>query len=115
MVKNSYFQWMLNNLGYTFYDNITLLKIRKDVLHNLYADSKTDMNQLTKGTHPRYKKKKSEDWDMVTYNNKEVMVCTRKFATDHGVVRLIDRSVDELKREAERTFEVLKENNLIKT
>ena len=111
MVKNTYFEFMLDNLGYTFIDNITLLKARKDILHNLYADSKRDINQLEKGTHPRYKKKKSEDWDMIVYNNKEVMVCTRKYASNHGIVRLVDRTVDELKHEAERIYGILKENN----
>ena len=111
MVKTTYLNWMLNNLGYTFYDSVTLLKTRKDILHNLFSDSKGDMNQLTKGTHPLYKKKKSEDWDIVTFNNTEVPVCTRKFASNHGTVRLIDRSVDELKHEAKRIYGILKENN----
>jgi len=114
MVKNSFFDFMISNLGYTFYDSVTLLKIRKDILHNLYSTSKRDINQLAKGTHPRYKKKKSEDWDMIVHNNKEVMVCTRKYASNHGIVRLIDRSVDELKHEAKRIYKVLEENNLIK-
>ena len=111
MVENTYFEFILSNLGYTFYDSITLLKTRKDVLYNLFSDSKGDMNQLTKGTHPRYKKKKSEDWDILTFNNTEVPVCTRKFASNHGIVRLVDRSVDELKHEAERIYGILKENN----
>ena len=110
MVKSTYFQFMISNLGYTFYDSVTLLKIRKDILHNLYSDCKRDINQLEKGTHPRYKKKKSEDWDMIVHNNKEVMVCTRKYSTNHGIVRLIDRSVDELKSEAKRIYGVLQEN-----
>ena len=114
MVKNSFFDFMISNLGYTFYDSVTLLKIRKDILHNLYSTSKRDINQLAKGTHPRYKKKISEDWDMIVHNNKEVMVCTRKYASNHGIVRLIDRSVDELKHEAKRIYKVLEENNLIK-
>ena len=111
MVKTSYLNFVLSNLGYTFYDSVTLLKTRKDILHNLFLDSKGDMNQLTKGTHPRYKKKKSEDWDMIVYNNKEVMVCTRKYASNHGIVRLVDRTVDELKHEAKRIYGILKENN----
>jgi hypothetical protein len=102
---------MISNLGYTFYDSVTLLKTRKDILHNLFLDSKGDMNQLTKGTHPRYKKKKSEDWDLISFNNAEVPVFTRKYSTNHGVVRLIDRSVDELKHEAKRIYGILKENN----
>ena len=111
MAKATYLNFMLSNLGYTFYDSITLLKTRKDILHNLFLDSKGDMNQLTKGTHPRYKKKKSEDWDLLTYNNVEVPVCTRKYSTIRDEVRLIDRSADELKHEAERIYGILKENN----
>lgn len=110
MVKNTYFDFMLDNLGYTFENNITLLKVRKDILHNLYMDSPNDLRLLTKGAHGQYRKKKKEDFDLMTYNNTEVPVCTRKFSTDHSVVRLVDRSVEELKTEAKRIYEVLKEN-----
>ena len=113
MVKNTYFEFMLNNLGYTFVDNITLLKARKDILHNLYMSSPEDLRQLTAGTHGRYRRKTHEDWDMIVHNNKEVMVCTRKYSTNHGIVRLIDRSVDELKSEAKRIYGVLQENGMI--
>ena len=115
MAKSSYFLWMISNLGFEFKNNITLLKVRKDILYNLYKDNPNAIETLTNGLHPQYRRIKKEDWDIVTFNNTEVPVCTRKFASDRGTVRLIDRNVDELKREAERTFEVLKENNLIKT
>ena len=113
-MKTDYFLFTLMNLGYTFYDNITLLSIRKDILHNLYSDSKTDIKQLTAGTHPRYKKRRSEDWALISFNNEEVPTCTRKFVTIRDEVRLIDRNTDELRSEAKRIYEVLKENNLIK-
>jgi len=111
MVKNSFFLWMLDNLGYTFVDNITLLKARKDILHNVYMDSPEDLRQLTAGIHSGYRRKIHEDWHEMTYNDTDVMVCTRKFSTEHGTVRLIDRSVDELKHEAKRIYGILKENN----
>ena len=110
MMKSTYFNWMLDNLGYTFVDNVTLLKARKDILHNLYISSPEDLKLLTTGRHGRYRRKVHEDWREITHNDTEVMVCTRKFATDRGTVRLIDRNVDELKSEAKRVYEVLKEN-----
>ena len=111
MVKTTYFDFMLNNLGYTFYDNITLLKTRKDILHNLYADSKGDMRRLTNGTHSRYGKKKSEDWSLISFNNTEVPVCTRKYTTIRNEIKLIDRSTEELRSESKRIYGILKENN----
>ena len=113
MVKNTYFQWMLDNLGYTFVDNVTLLKARKDILHNLYVDNPEDLTLLTTGRHGRFRRKIHEDWREMTHNNTPVMVCVRKFATNHGTIRLIDRSVEELKNEAERTYRVMKENGMI--
>jgi len=110
MLKNTYLEFMLDNLGYTFVDNITLLKARKDILHNLYMSSPEDLKLLTTGRHGRYRRKVHEDWREMTHNDTEVMVCTRKYASNHGIVRLIDRSVDELKSEAKRIYGVLQEN-----
>lgn len=110
VIKNTYLGFMLDNLGYIFEDAITLLRVRKDILHNLYKDKPEELRLLTTGIHPRYRKKRNEDWELITYNNKEVMVCARKYATIHDNIKLIDRSVDELKAEAKRTYEVLEES-----
>jgi len=110
MEKNTYFGWMLDNLGYRFENILNLTRIGKDALHNLYMGSPNDLKTLTAGTHGRYRRLQKEDWTLLTYNNTEVMVCTRKFMTDRGVVKLVDRSSEELRAEAKRMYNVLQEN-----
>ena len=110
-MKNDYFDFTTSNLGYQFIDNLTLLVTGKNVLHDLYQNSKTDLDQLTAGTHPKYKRVKKEDWYKVKHNGVDVMVCTRKFVSDHGVISTVDRSSEELKIEAERVYLMLKEND----
>ena len=111
MAENTYFDFMISNLGYKFEDRLTLITVTKDVLHNLYQDKPQDIKLLTAGKHSRYRRAVKEDWVRTKYNNTEVMVCARKFVTEHGSVRLVDRSSEELRSEAKRTFLVLKEND----
>ena len=93
MEKNTYFLWMLDNLGYRFESILDLTRIDKGALHDLYMDSPEDLKTLTSGTHGRYRKLRKEDWTVITFNNKEVMVCARKFTSDRSVLKLHSRKI----------------------
>ncbi len=113
MVNISYLSFMLDNLGYRFEDRLTLTGVTKDVLHGLYENNPQDLKLLSTGKHSRFRRIRKEDWIRIKHRGTEIMVCVRKYASRRGVISIIDRSSDEIKKETRRTYLVLEENDKI--